>query len=100
MNKAPHELNPLDLKLRRLFSIGEFAGTKVTIELVNGFELFNTRRYHNYETWSDGYYAYFDKGGVRYFVNAEDLDECVEAISQKLSSIANVESETNTTTEV
>lgn len=32
-------------------------GDKVRLTFINGFELFNTRPYHNYETWSDGWVA-------------------------------------------
>lgn len=46
---------PLDQQLRSEFPTGMYEGVQVRIEKIVGFELFNTRSYHNYETWSDGY---------------------------------------------
>lgn len=48
-------LDPLDQRLRRELPVCDSSGIQVRIEKVLGFELFNTRPYHNYETWSDGY---------------------------------------------
>lgn len=52
---------------------------QVRITLIRGFELFNTRHYHNYETWSDGYRVeIFDsEGKVSEKVEREDLDEAL-----------------------
>jgi hypothetical protein len=46
---------------------------QLAIYKVSGFELFNTRQYHNYETWSDGYII--RDGEV--IVTAEDLDDAI-----------------------
>lgn len=75
--KSHDHLNPLDLKLKRAFPYGMRSSTDVEIHLKCGFELFNTRPYHNYETWSSGYYAIKD-GKV--IASAEDLDILVDRI--------------------
>lgn len=77
-DKPRDKLNELDLMLRRAYPVGMRDGKDITIEKRTGFELFNTRQYHNYETWSDGYYAYDDK----YWVKAEDLDDCIRRICE------------------
>ena len=51
------ETRTLDQRLKRLFPVGMREATDLTITLKCGFELFNTRAYHNYETWSNGWYA-------------------------------------------
>lgn len=54
-------LEPLDRRLREAlpppngFEGKSASGIQVRIDKVCGFELFNTRPYHNHETWSDGY---------------------------------------------
>jgi hypothetical protein len=48
-------LNDIDRLIRSTARCGMDEGTIVTIEFIAGFELFNTRPYHNYETWSQGY---------------------------------------------
>ena len=79
-NKGWPKITTLDAQLRRAFPCGMFTGTKVKIEMVNGFEMFNTRPYHNYETWSDGYrvtvYSQTDGQQVTK-AEAEDLDDAV-----------------------
>jgi hypothetical protein len=54
-NKGWHELDPADRALRKVLPIGMEEGIKSVIVHRCGFEFFNTRPYHNYETWSDGY---------------------------------------------
>ena len=79
-NKKSSELNDIDRKIRQALSIGMEDGTKLKIEFKVGFELFNTRRYHNYETWSGGYYIteYDTKTGeVLLTAESEDLDDAV-----------------------
>ena len=51
------------------------------ITMVNGFELFNTRPYHNYETWSDGYRI---TDGIT-TVEREDLDDAVRAFVDEVA---------------
>ena len=79
-NKAHSRLTPTDRILREtIAATGETEwgedGTLVTIAFVSGFEKFNTRPYHNYETWGDGYRV--EGRGVA--VEHEDLDEAIAA---------------------
>lgn len=48
-------------------------GTLLTIRFISGFEKFNTRPYHNYETWGQGYRV--EGRGV--VVEREDLDDAI-----------------------
>ncbi len=66
-------------RLKPVTSDGKIA-VKLTIELINGFELFNTRHYHNYEDWSDGYRI---SDGV-ITVEAEDLDDALIKFEKKV----------------
>ena len=78
---------PTDQAIRRLpipEVMGMFDGTVLTIEFIRGFELFNTRPYHNYENWSDGYRIKTHNGIV---VQAEDLDDALELLRQKLAAV-------------
>jgi hypothetical protein len=81
-NKAHDKLSPTDRIIRdtiRATKETEWGedGTLVTIAFVSGFEKFNTRPYHNYETWGDGYRV--EGRGVD--VEHEDLDEAIAAWS-------------------
>jgi hypothetical protein len=98
-------LNVLDQELRRANGIGMEEGTKLIIKRICGFELFNTRPYHNYESWSDGYNiigrldgqamgreeaarVLFDHVTDRdqyVFVSREDLDDAVHAFHAEQS---------------
>lgn len=79
-NKAHDKLTPTDRIIRETVSatkasvLGE-DGTILTITFVSGFEKFNTRPHHNYETWGDGYRI--EGRGV--VVEKEDLDEAMAA---------------------
>lgn len=78
------QLNRLDQLLRMHFPVGNIEdGVKVTIELIHGFELFNTRPYHNYESWSDGYRIKDTKTGVQH--EAEDLDDAIRGFISKVN---------------
>jgi hypothetical protein len=77
-DKAWKKLNEIDVMLRKAYPTGMREGLDITIEKRTGFELFNTRPYHNYETWSDGYWAYDDK----FQVKSEDLDDCIKRICE------------------
>lgn len=75
-DKNWNQLNELDRKIRTHFPTGMGTGNrKVVIEFINGFELFNTRPYHNLETFSDGYRLTDTETGVEY--SAEDLDDAI-----------------------
>ena len=73
-NKPYPKLDPVDRAIRMAYPTGMFDGIHVTIEYFSGFELFNTRAYHNYETWSNGYRVFDDEGNK---AEAEDLDVAV-----------------------
>lgn len=82
-NKAFQSLNPIDQKLRFIKPITMSNGTKIVIEMINGFELFNTRPFHNYETWADGYRV--SDGKIT--VEAEDLDEAIDKFKKKVEEL-------------
>ena len=75
-NKAWNRINPLDKLIRQTLSLGMYAGPPpLEIKFVYGFELFNTRPYHNYETWSGGYHVKDHVNDI--FVIQEDLDDAL-----------------------
>lgn len=78
-DKPFDQLNELDRIIQRAARCGMDVGTIVTIEFISGFELFNTRPYHNYETWSQGYRV----TGRGVTVECEDLDDAVKAWAAK-----------------
>lgn len=78
MNKARDKLNSIDRALRDRQSVEMEKGTKTVILRIVGFELFNNRPYHNYETWSDGYNVIGKIDG-----SALNADELVEAVTAK-----------------
>lgn len=73
-NKRWHELNPIDIDLRLSSETGMEEGVKQIIIRQCGFELYNTRPYHNYETWSDGWVVFGRKDK-----RAEKFEEIVKA---------------------
>lgn len=79
--KSWKELNEIDRVIRTASPPGMDDGVHVTIEYFTGFELFNTSRYHNYETFSGGYRV----TGLGFTAEAEDLDDAVKAWSDKRS---------------
>ena len=85
-NKDFNKLSKIDQRLRKLFPTEMWDNDEVicTIELFGGFELFNTRAYHNYENWSNGYKI---KAGRRYGdieARAEDLDDAISILEDKI----------------
>lgn len=78
-NKDFKNLNELDLALRRAFPPTMNDEVQVTIKKICGFELFNTRKGHNYESWSDGYRV----EGFGLVVEAEDLDDAIKLFISK-----------------
>ncbi len=72
-NKAWDKLNPLDQLIQRTARCGMTDGTVMCIEFISGFEKFNTRPYHNYETWGQGYRV----TGLGVQVEREDLDDAI-----------------------
>lgn len=89
-------LTKQDQLLRQCHPVVGFCTNHVqcVIEKVCGFELFNTRPYHNYETWSDGYKVRateesgimdvrHGRDGTRLLeVSAEDLDDAIAAYAE------------------
>lgn len=95
MSDKPYEhLWEVDRRLRRLRRpLGPGTeGTQFIIELVSGFELFNTRPYHNFENWSDGWcitvpwiILHWPGGQDRPLtVEAEDLDQAVDMLESAM----------------
>lgn len=73
-NKA--RINLIDDLIRRTLRLGmNDNASYLTIEFIWGFELFNTRPYHNYETWSGGYRVTDARHNIT--CEAEDLDDAV-----------------------
>jgi hypothetical protein len=72
-NKEWDKVDPLDKAIRRALPSGNEDGIHLIIEYFSGFELFNTRPYHNYETWSSGYRV----KGKGITVESEDLDDAI-----------------------
>ena len=77
-DKPTSKLWECDRILRKAHPVGMRSGVDVQIELRCGFEIFNTRPYHNYETWSNGWYV---SGSVHenasLHTDSEDLDDAV-----------------------
>lgn len=102
-NKGLSQLADPDLDLRLSSSVDMEDGIKQIILRHCGFELYNTRPYHNYETWSDGYIVIGRRDGKAMTreeaqglisnradgefylsVSREDLDEAVRAFALQL----------------
>ncbi len=87
-----------DAAIRKACPFGMEQGTKLTIEYIVGFELFNTRRYHNYETWSTGYRVSGPAGPVGsdwpdaavIVAESEDLDDALSAWVSKRDAAKSV----------
>lgn len=62
-DKTWNRLNPIDIDLRMVNHVGMEDGIKQLIIRHCGFELYNTRPYHNYETWSDGWHVFGRRDG-------------------------------------
>jgi hypothetical protein len=74
---ANEKLYPTDRLVRRTTRVGMYDGTRLTIEFISGFEKFNTRPYHNYETWGQGWRITDPESGV--VVEREDLHSALQA---------------------
>lgn len=72
----------IDRIIRMAKPAGMDDGVHVVIEYFTGFEEFNTRPYHNYETWSAGYRV----KGLGVEIEAEDLDDAVKVWYNKVKS--------------
>ena len=87
-NKDWNKLNELDRLLHQTFPTQMWTDNQTicTIRMFGGFELFNTRPYHNYENWSSGYEVtsplYPD---IR--IIAEDLDDAIKLFNKEVEKI-------------
>lgn len=81
-DKPQSQLNELDILIRRTVRAGMDSGTLMTIEFIAGFEKFNTRPYHNYETWGQGYRV----SGKDVVIEREDLDDAVKEWAKKVNA--------------
>lgn len=81
-NKAWNRINELDKLIRTTLKLGMDSGTFLKIEYIYGFEMFNTRPYHNYETWSGGYRVTDEHHNI--VIAAEDLDDALIAWKKQL----------------
>lgn len=81
-NKPWIQLSEIDQIIRTAKPPGMDDGVHVTIEYFTRFELFNTRPYHNYETWSGGYRV----KGLGFTAEAEDLDDAVKIWANKVKN--------------
>lgn len=85
-NKTYTKINPLDTLIRQTLNLGmSDSNTYLQIEYLWGFELFNTRAYHNYETFSGGYRITDKHNDIR--VQAEDLDDALQLWAEILTKI-------------
>jgi hypothetical protein len=84
-NKPWSKLNPLDALIRRTLRLGMDDGTFLHIEYIYGFEKFNTRPYHNYETWAGGYRVTDERHKI--MVEREDLDDALEAWALRVKKL-------------
>lgn len=82
-NKDWNKLNDLDQLIRRTARTGMTDGTVMRIEFVSGFEKFNTRPYHNYETWGQGYRVC----GLGICIEREDLDDAVMEWAKRVTAL-------------
>lgn len=78
-----------DKRIKRLFQPIMKDCVRCKIELICGFELFNTREYHNLETWSQGYKitAYNSKEEEIAIATAEDLDIALSKLEKMLEEL-------------
>jgi len=85
-DKEWNKLWLIDQKLRRLFptQMWDNNETIVTITMYGGFEFFNTRAYHNYENWSEGYRITTGKRYGEFTVEAEDFDDAIRKLEEKM----------------
>ena len=68
-------------------------GTRCIIEMISGFELFNTHPYHNYETFSSGYRVSLPDGSFK--IEREDLDDAIQALVDEIERRKNEDDATN-----
>jgi len=91
-NKDWDKIWDADKYIRKLFPAnpltapGSEKTVLATIEIVGGFEAFNTRPYHNYEDWGQGYRV--SSQGIA--VEAEDLDDALALWEKQKGALQNI----------
>lgn len=85
-NKDWDKISKIDQRIRKMFPTAMWDNNETicTVRFFGGFEIFNTRRYHNYENWSEGYEITSGErfGSIR--VTAEDLDDAISKLEVAL----------------
>lgn len=76
-NKPFDKLWPIEQMVRRAKPVDMVDGVRLKIEFISGFEKFNTRPYHNYETWGQGWRITDPENDIQ--VEKEDLDDAIRA---------------------
>ena len=85
-NKAWEKINPIDQLIRKTLSyLGMSDGSFLKIEYIYGFEKFNTRSYHNYDTWAGGYRVTDEVNNIR--LEREDLDDALQEWSDLVKKV-------------
>lgn len=90
-DKPFNKLSKIDQRLRKLFPTRMWDNNEVIckIEMFGGFELFNSRPYHNYENWSSGYRITTGKRYGNIGVSAEDLDDAITKLEEEMHKYKN-----------
>lgn len=60
-------------------------GTRLIIEFISGFEKFNTRPHHNYESWGQGWRITDPETDIT--LEREDLDDAIYAWREQLDQL-------------
>ena len=93
-NKAWDKINELDRLIRQTLRLGMDNGVFLKIEFIYGFEKFNTRPYHNYETWAGGYRVIDDRFNIT--VEREDLDDALKEWAKRVEDKRNADASSET----
>jgi hypothetical protein len=85
-NKKFFLLTEVDKRIRMLFPTEMWDNDEniVTIKFFGGFELFNSRPYHNYESWSEGWNITTGPRFGNISVTSEDLDDALTILENKV----------------
>lgn len=84
VNGKIHDTSPEELVRRRHSHYGDFSGTRTFLEIsfVGSFERYNTRPYHNYETWGFGWLVADNTG----LADSECLQCALEELFSKVTN--------------
>lgn len=91
-NKKYEKLSDIDKRLRKLFPTEMWSDNEIicSIEMIGGFEFFNSRSYHNYENWSSGYKITTGERYGKIVVIEEDLDDAITKLEKKMLEFKNI----------